>query len=471
MVRKFQHRAGQKYGPYSLITIRGSGGNAEVWEAEGPSGRVAIKLLRKWRSEPYARFRREVAQLRNLGDTPGVLPYIDSRLPERPDKNNPPWLVLPLAIPLRDALGEDPTARSVVHAIASIAETLASLHMQGISHRDVKPENLYSHDGQWVIGDFGLVDAPDVAPLTEGAVNLGPRHYIAPEMINNPATAKGEPADVYSLAKTMWVLISGHRFPLPGEHRLDVAAMKVSSYTTDPGLASLDVLLEAMTRYDAQRRPSAKRVAEELGAWLQPTPTIATGASLSDIARRIETASQHRRSEAERLADREELADEAMSRFLAAAQVVVTICRTQGLSFVDPNNSKYGGFRKDRSNSYITENLSLIAIRKILGEDPPEPRTAVLNLQTSHGAPSLSVWIGVASIPRHDPEAAFLAGASTVDSFGHRTRLWSEQRWAIPNGPGETAAIRELVESIVERLPADAEAWAAALEKDSHRGD
>lgn len=36
---------------------------------------------------------------------------------------------------------------------------LASLAAEGAAHRDIKPGNLFELDGQWVVGDFGLVRA------------------------------------------------------------------------------------------------------------------------------------------------------------------------------------------------------------------------------------------------------------------------------------------------------------------------
>ena len=63
---------------------------------------------------------------------------------------------MPVATGISDALGRQPSLTSVVEAIAMIAEALASLAADGISHRDIKPWNLYQFEGQWKIGDFGL---------------------------------------------------------------------------------------------------------------------------------------------------------------------------------------------------------------------------------------------------------------------------------------------------------------------------
>ena len=78
-------------------------------------------------------------------------------------------------------------------------------------------------DEKWILGDFGLATFPDKPALTQEGRKLGPLHYLAPEMLNEPTTALGGPADVYSLGKTLWVAATGQRYPLPGEHRLEHA--------------------------------------------------------------------------------------------------------------------------------------------------------------------------------------------------------------------------------------------------------
>jgi serine/threonine protein kinase len=42
-------------------------------------------------------------------------------------------------------------------AIAAVTQTLAALAEHAISHRDLKPDNLFRLDEVWSVGDFGLV--------------------------------------------------------------------------------------------------------------------------------------------------------------------------------------------------------------------------------------------------------------------------------------------------------------------------
>ena len=221
-------KTGQTVGGYELRGPRpiGSGANAEVWVAARPDAPpIALKILKKTdrESERYLRFQREVAEHKRLSDigVRGVLPLLDYELPDQPGKGHPAWLAMPIATPLIEALGETPVLEDVVAAVADIAETLAELHGADppVAHRDVKPNNCYRHKNAWVISDFGLVEAPESTPLTVGGKALGPRNFIAPEMVAKPDVAEGPPADVYSLGKTLWSLVTGNPNPPSGEHR------------------------------------------------------------------------------------------------------------------------------------------------------------------------------------------------------------------------------------------------------------
>ena len=94
-------------------------------------------------------------------------------------------------------------------------------------------------------------------------------YYIAPEMLNSPDTADGKPADIYSLAKTVWVLLSGQTYPPPGEQRASVEGLRISSYVDLECGSKLDDLLEECTRHDPNERPNAALACERLINMLQ----------------------------------------------------------------------------------------------------------------------------------------------------------------------------------------------------------
>src|SRR5207245_8454163 len=174
---------GQRLGSWKLLKIIGGGGNATVWEAGGDDGAIAaVKVLVRTdpSSEAYRRFRDEIAALRTLGEIPGVLPLLDAHLPAAPSEAHPAWLAMPKAESLRSALGDAPLLRTVVGAVTSIGRTLARLAEERMFHRDIKPANLYRLGGEWVIGDFGLVEYPDKEALTATDRRFGPIYFVPP---------------------------------------------------------------------------------------------------------------------------------------------------------------------------------------------------------------------------------------------------------------------------------------------------
>ena len=281
-------RPGDSVGEFWVVARLGGGGNADVYEASSGDNRVALKVLRNrdGTSEPYRRFRQEVAQHEKLSDSAfrGVLPLLAFEVPENPSDTRPPWLAMPIAEPLEVALGDEPRLEDVVKAVAEIADSLARLHADGIAHRDVKPSNLYRYRDAWVLSDLGLVEIPGGEPLTVGAKALGPRNFIAPEMTLRPDTAEGRRADVYSLGKTLWCLATGLRTPPAGEHRRELEWKRLAEWgVAHPRAFYLDRLIEQACTEVAEARPSMAKVAEALAGWAR-APVASGTHGVPDVA-------------------------------------------------------------------------------------------------------------------------------------------------------------------------------------------
>lgn len=262
---------GDAIGPWTLREKLGAGGNATVWRASREGGEdVALKVINstKTEREPYRRFVQEIEFLRALGDFPGVLPLRDAHLPERPSHADRPWLAMPVATPVTHALQEVPI-ETVVAALAEIAATLARLAERGVGHRDIKPGNLYELDGRWLIGDFGLVAALDLAELTRSGKALGPAHYTAYEMILDPVNADARPADVYSFAKTLFVLTTGLAYPPEGHQSALTRGFSIADLRPHPHAAVLDRLVDRATRLQPDQRPTMREIAADLTAWAE----------------------------------------------------------------------------------------------------------------------------------------------------------------------------------------------------------
>jgi hypothetical protein len=258
----------------------------------------------------------EIRFYEGLGERPGILPIIDSYVPEPPIRKGAdlPWLVMPIATPIRDHFGSLPDVREVVHAIAEVADALAALAPSGISHRDVKPENMYQRDGAYLIGDFGLVDVPDQETLTMPGRSLGPWGFMAPEMMTAADTADGRQADVFSLAKTLWVLALDQRWPPLWQIRTDNPRDCLSGQISGPRLHLLDRLIERATMLDPSARPSMAGFRDELGAWMRMPTEPGQPADLSELAQRLITASAPAQQELLRRAEWGRQANETLAR-------------------------------------------------------------------------------------------------------------------------------------------------------------
>jgi len=258
-----------------------------VETADGLAAAIKILSLRPGRDGKYrlGRFKDEIAFLIAHPDFPGILPLLDSRIAE--DLDEPSWYVMPIATPMRDALGTDPEPAMVVGAVAEIAATLASLAIERVAHRDIKPDNLFELDGRWVIGDFGLVTYPEKDPRTRHGRKLGPTDYMAPEMRQDADQADPDPADVWALAKTLWVLLTGQELPLPGTHRPAEAAHALHERITFRFAAELDLLLERATMIEPKERVSMADMARELKACTAPPPEAGLSASLTELHTRV----------------------------------------------------------------------------------------------------------------------------------------------------------------------------------------
>jgi len=250
----------------------GEGGNAEVFLANDGQREVALKVLktRRAESEQYARFRREIELLRRHGDDPGVLPIVDASLPSTPTKSDPPWIAMPRAMPIRDAL-TDASLDMTVSAIATIAETLARLAESGVAHRDLKPANLYRYDHRWMVGDFGLVYLPNVEDAGLTGNRLGPFGFMPDEMFESAASADPYSVDVFQLGKCLLVLAAGTNYP-PQGHIAAGSSGALSRYVAVARVSELDQIIDRSTRRDASRRPRMVEFAKELRVWLSYTP-------------------------------------------------------------------------------------------------------------------------------------------------------------------------------------------------------
>ena len=142
---------GEKLGPYEIVAPIGAGGMGEVYRARDVRLRreVAIKVLPAYiagREELHSRFEREARAVASLNH-PHICTLYDI---------GPGYMVMELVEgeTLADRLKKG--ALSVEQALTwavQIADALDRAHRAGVTHRDVKPQNLMvTRDGRQGVG-------------------------------------------------------------------------------------------------------------------------------------------------------------------------------------------------------------------------------------------------------------------------------------------------------------------------------
>lgn len=242
----------------------GAGGNGIVYAAMRGEESVAVKFLMNPDPKRYGRFRDEVLIVTTvLKGSNCALPIIEYHLPDAPGTEIP-WYAMPVATPLRQHI-EGAPKRDLVSALAGLADGLADLHDKKVAHRDIKPENLFFFDNSYRYGDFGIAKFPDSAGLTTATEPMGPLGYMADEMMRSSASANPFKADVLSLAKTLWVLLTNQPYPFLGQYSrrgrycLDELLPK-DRFVHEP----LDDLLEVSTHTIPDMRPTPREFAQAL---------------------------------------------------------------------------------------------------------------------------------------------------------------------------------------------------------------
>jgi serine/threonine-protein kinase len=197
----------QKLGPYSLGELLGRGAMGEVYEAQGPTGTVAVKVLSQASlSNPnhVVRFLRELRTAASVV-SPHVARVIE--IGEQPV----PYLVMEkmegrsLSELLRARRSLAPA--EVIELAHQVGLGITAAAHAGVVHRDLKPQNIFRDRDVWKVLDFGvsrLIEQSDT--LTRGDV-VGTPTYMAPEQATGGTVDHA--TDLYALAAILYRAITG----------------------------------------------------------------------------------------------------------------------------------------------------------------------------------------------------------------------------------------------------------------------
>jgi serine/threonine-protein kinase len=224
---------GEQLGHYRVGHRLGKGGMGEVYEAEDTrlKRRVALKVLPpETAADPArrARFEREAQTVAALNH-PNIVTLHSIEQAETPD-GSVHFITMELVEgnTLADMLkGRGLPLARVLEIARSLADAVGSAHRAGITHRDLKPQNvMIGRDGRIKVLDFGLAKlAPATAgmsgdtdmttlAMTQAGAILGTFPYMSPEQAQGQTVDPR--SDVFSLGVILYEMACGKR-PFHGD--------------------------------------------------------------------------------------------------------------------------------------------------------------------------------------------------------------------------------------------------------------
>ncbi len=208
--------AGLLVSRYHLEQCLGVGACGEVWRASDGLRQVAIKFINanlltdSEVARHQARLRSEIEALQRCSEHPHVPQIYEYDLSfERP------YLVMQFIDkpPLRRLITNGEilcvTLKQRLQLLRTIAQTLRAVHVAGILHRDIKPNNIHGVNHPYLL-DFSV--ALDKQLASTASRRVGTRLYMAPDDGQPP----DERDDTYSLALVAYEILFGcHAFFTP----------------------------------------------------------------------------------------------------------------------------------------------------------------------------------------------------------------------------------------------------------------
>ncbi len=291
--------------PQSLLELKPGSVLEEKYRLESPIGQgsagtvyrathltlqrpVAVKVfsrgIRAGGSE--ARFRREATSACRI-DHPNAVKVLDLSI----TSGGAPFLVMELleGWNLAEELRREGclSLERCARLLTPICDVLSEAHELGIVHRDVKPQNIFLHQGRQgevvKMLDFGIAKLMDDSAF-EDKITLdglvGTPTYMAPERFSGGVCDAG--ADIYSLGVLLYEMLTGRR-PFESEGDLfklivlhmDESPVPPSELRPELPPAVEQLVLEALAK-DSAERPSATDLAARFQAASSHGQTLAS---------------------------------------------------------------------------------------------------------------------------------------------------------------------------------------------------
>lgn len=147
---------------------------------------------------------------------------------------------------------------------SNIVNNFEKLHQIGIYHRDVKHDNIFCIEGEFKIGDLGLVTFRDRDhSMDYDDEKIGPFGWLSPEATNKMLSKNNntyrfdciidDKSDVFQLGKLFWYIFQGN---------LPIGQLKID----DCKFNDVDIynIIELMLQHNKERRPAIAQIQNDL---------------------------------------------------------------------------------------------------------------------------------------------------------------------------------------------------------------
>jgi len=238
--------------------------------AEAAHRELSIADELKGRSFEHVVLFLDAGQDADTGDYYVVMPKAEGSLQDELDKSGP--------------FAHEKTAGALLQIVEGLLE------VGGLVHRDMKPDNVLSHEGKWKIADFGIARFVEEATSANTMKNCLSPAYAAPEQWKFERATHA--TDVYALGCIAYCLLTG-RPPFTNDPQWEHQNSTVPPFNCAD--ARLKTLVNMCLRKVASSRPTLSRVRDLMAGMIaKPQPAEGAGslAALASAAVYVSTKEQ-----------------------------------------------------------------------------------------------------------------------------------------------------------------------------------
>jgi serine/threonine protein kinase len=273
----------QIIGNYKIIRPLGEGASGTVYLCEGLNDQLqyAMKVLRlnvfddDEKEIMVKRFVHE-SEATSLLQHPNIVNFIEFGYDEDID-SSAPFIVMEYfnATPLTYFMKRNPdlSLNDKIFIIRQLAQALAAVHGKGISHRDIKPDNILVDKSLHIkVTDFGICHLPK-SDLTMTSDLMGSPGYMAPEYLEYGVV--NSLIDIYAMGVVAYELFLGVR-PFEDETLIKLVKKITGTLPVEPRkidpefpLGLQNILAGMLEKHPEKRYQDAEEVIKALNDFEQ----------------------------------------------------------------------------------------------------------------------------------------------------------------------------------------------------------